>query len=183
MADIKVDIGERIKDLRQAAELTQEELAERAELSKGFISQVERGLTNLSIENLVAILSALDMTLPEFFSTPVQEKVVYNEEDVTEVDRDGQHPFRLLVPGAANRSMEPAMMTLAAGEVTEPERPYNGDEFGYLLEGRLKIHYGGVTYLLSANEWFFYSAKHKHFFENPGPGIAKLLWLTSPPNF
>lgn len=183
MAEIKVDIGERIKDLRQAAELTQEELAERAELSKGFISQVERGLTNLSIENLVAILSALDVSLPEFFATPVAEKIVYGEEDVTEVDRDGEFPFRLLVPGAANRSMEPAMLTLAAGEKTEPEKPYNGDEFGYLLQGRLKIHYGGATYLLNADEWFFYSAKHKHFFENPGPGEAKVLWITSPPNF
>lgn len=183
MADIKIDIGERIKDLRQAAELTQEELAERAELSKGFISQVERGLTNLSIENLVAILSALDVSLQEFFATPVKEKVVYGPEDVTPVDRDSEYPLELLVPGAANRSMEPAMLTLASGEKTEPDKPYNGDVFGYLLEGRMKVHYGGTTYLMNHGEWCFFSATHKHFFENPGPGLAKLLWMTSPPNF
>ncbi|MDK9701002.1 MAG: helix-turn-helix domain-containing protein [bacterium] len=183
MPEIKVDIGERIKDLRQAAELTQEELAERAELSKGFISQVERGLTNLSIENLVAILSALDVSLPEFFATPVQERVVYGQEDVTEVEREGVTLFELLVPGAANRSMEPAMLVLAPGEAVEAIKPYSGDEFGYLLEGRLKIHHGGAAYLLNAGEWFFYSAKHKHYFENPGHTNARLLWITSPPNF
>jgi len=181
--DIKLDIGERIKDLRQAAELTQEELAERAELSKGFISQVERGLTNLSIENLMAILSALDVSLAEFFATPVQEKLIYGKEDSTEVDREGVERLELLVPGAANRSMEPAMLQLTAGQSTEPEKPYSGEEFGYLLAGRLRVHYGGATYLLNAGEWFFFSAKHRHHFENPGPGAARLLWITCPPNF
>lgn len=183
MADLKEQIGERIKDLRQAAEMTQEELAERAELSKGFISQVERGLTNLSIENLDAILTALNVTLTEFFSTPVQEQVQYGEEDVTELEREGYDKFVLLVPGAANRSMEPALITLNVGQSTPAEKPFSGDEYGYVLQGRLIVHMGNLEYLVKTGESFFFSAKHKHYFHNPGPVETKFLWITSPPNF
>ncbi|MCX7835619.1 MAG: helix-turn-helix domain-containing protein [bacterium] len=183
MNNLKVQIGERIKDLRQAAELTQEELAERAGLSKGFISQVERGLSNLSIENLEAILAALNVTLTEFFSTPVQEKVQYGEEDATELEREGYDKFVLLVPGAANRSMEPALITLKPDEKTPPEKPFNGDEFGYVLQGKLLVHMGNLEYLVKAGESFFFSANHKHYFSNPGSVEVKFLWITCPPNF
>ena len=57
-------IGERIKNLRQLSNLTQEELAERANLTKGFISQIERDLTSISLDSLVPILDALDVRKP-----------------------------------------------------------------------------------------------------------------------
>jgi transcriptional regulator with XRE-family HTH domain len=49
-------IGERIRNLRQMSNLTQEELAERAGLTKGFISQIERDLTSISLDSLIKIL-------------------------------------------------------------------------------------------------------------------------------
>jgi transcriptional regulator with XRE-family HTH domain len=52
-------IGERIRNLRQLSNLTQEELAERANLTKGFISQIERDLTSISLDSLVQILEAM----------------------------------------------------------------------------------------------------------------------------
>ncbi|MFQ6079074.1 MAG: helix-turn-helix domain-containing protein, partial [Thermodesulfobacteriota bacterium] len=60
-------IGERIRNLRQLSSLTQEELAERAELTKGFISQVERDRTSISLDSLVQILDALDENISDFF--------------------------------------------------------------------------------------------------------------------
>ncbi len=61
-------IGEKIKRLRLENGLTQEELANRCELSKGFISQVERDMTSPSIASLVDILESLGTNLNEFFS-------------------------------------------------------------------------------------------------------------------
>jgi transcriptional regulator with XRE-family HTH domain len=60
-------IGERIKNLRKLSALTQEELAERAGLTKGFISQVERDRTSISLDSLVQILEALGENISEFF--------------------------------------------------------------------------------------------------------------------
>ena len=62
-----MNIGNKIKELRIAKNLTQEELADRAELSKGFISQVERDLTSPSIATLIDILQCLGTNLNDFF--------------------------------------------------------------------------------------------------------------------
>ena len=63
-----MDIGSKLKEIRTLKGLTQEELADRAELSKGFISQLERNLTSPSIATLTDILQCLGTTLGEFFN-------------------------------------------------------------------------------------------------------------------
>lgn len=69
-----MEIGAKIKRLRLQRGLTQEELADRCELSKGFISQVERDLTSPSIASLTDILECLGTDLPSFFPTPGKKK-------------------------------------------------------------------------------------------------------------
>ena len=71
-----MQIGEKIKRLRLENNLTQEELADRCELSKGFISQLERDMTSPSIASLVDILESLGTNLQAFFSETVDEKIV-----------------------------------------------------------------------------------------------------------
>lgn len=66
-------IGNKLKELRIQKGLTQEELADRAELSKGFISQLERDLTSPSIATLVDILQVLGTDLNKFFSEKTEE--------------------------------------------------------------------------------------------------------------
>ena len=74
-----MNIGEKIKALRVANGLTQEELANRCELTKGFISQVERDLTSPSIATLVDILESLGTNLKEFFNETEEEKIVFQK--------------------------------------------------------------------------------------------------------
>ena len=69
-------IGEKIKRLRIRNQLTQEELANRCELSKGFISQVERDLTSPSITTLLDILECLGTNIKDFFNETVDEKIL-----------------------------------------------------------------------------------------------------------
>ena len=68
----QMDIGERLKQHRLQLGLTQEELAERSELTKGFISQVERDLTSPSVASLEDILEALGTNLGDFFNEEKQ---------------------------------------------------------------------------------------------------------------
>lgn len=68
-----MSIGGKLKELRILKGLTQEELADRAELSKGFISQVERDLTSPSIATLMDILQCLGTTIGEFFNEAPEE--------------------------------------------------------------------------------------------------------------
>ena len=64
----KTDIGNKIRELRNLKGLTQEELADRCELSKGFISQLENDLTSPSIATLIDILQCLGTDLKHFFN-------------------------------------------------------------------------------------------------------------------
>ena len=60
-------LGERIRAYRQKAEFSQEKLAEKAELSAVFISQVERGRENISVDSLARIAKALDVPIHRLF--------------------------------------------------------------------------------------------------------------------
>ena len=70
-----MEIGDKIRRLRVAKQLTQEELANRCELSKGFISQLENDLTSPSIATLIDILDILGTNLTEFFSEDTNENI------------------------------------------------------------------------------------------------------------
>ena len=83
-----MEIGNKIKELRVLNGLTQEELADRAELSKGFISQLERDLTSPSIATLVDILQVLGTDLKEFFKDSEDKQVVFHDSDYFEKNDD-----------------------------------------------------------------------------------------------
>ena len=76
-----MEIGNKIKDLRVQKGLTQEELADRAELSKGFISQLERDLTSPSIATLIDLLQVLGTTPKDFFDDESENQIVFHKQD------------------------------------------------------------------------------------------------------
>lgn len=176
-------IGERIKMLRQAKSLTQEELAIRAGLTKGFISQVERNLTSLSVESLIGILDALDEKPSTFFSGALDEKIVFKLKDRVELEREHVQKFQILVPAAQNRMMDPALLELGVGEKTPEEEPHEGEEFGFVLSGSIEVFLGGKAYRLKKGECFYFKATKKHYMANRRNTKAFVLWISSPPNF
>ena len=79
-----MELGGKIRQLRNQKGLTQEELADRCELTKGYISQLENDLNSPSIATLADILSALGSNLSEFFREEAEEKVDFSKEKFTE---------------------------------------------------------------------------------------------------
>ena len=142
-----MDIGKKIKELRILTGLTQEELADRAELSKGFISQLERNLTSPSIATLIDILQCLGTDLKEFFSDdPKEEQIVFHAADYFEKeDEKLKNKVEWIIPNAQKNIMEPIRLTLSPGGSTYPDIPHEGEEFGYILSGSVVIHLGGRT--------------------------------------
>ncbi len=177
-------IGEKIKELRLQHNLTQEELADRAELSKGFISQIERDLTSPSIATLVDILQCLGTDLKGFFSDSEDTQVVFQKNDyfVKEDDELG-NVIEWIVPNAQKNEMEPMLLTLTAGGKTFLDNPHQGEEFGYVIEGTVVIHKGRESYRAREGESFYFAATKQHHIENVGSGEAKIIWVSSPPSF
>jgi len=177
------EIGGKIRNLRKAADLTQSELASRADLTDGFISQIERGLTSISIDSLKAILDALNVSLADFFSQGPQERIIFGVKDQVEIDEGGTGKLMLLVRGATNRGMEPAVLTLAPGQATSLRSPFQGDNFGFVLRGRVQLQYGSEIYKVKAGQSFYFTADREHRLINNGRGMVEVLWITSPPYF
>ena len=176
-------IGERIRSLREMSNLTQEELAERAGLTKGFISQIERDLTSISLDSLVQILKALDENISDFFREASVEKIVYREKDRVAIEKEKIDKFELLIPGSTNRRLEPILLTLRQGQATPKERPHDGEEFGYVLRGRISLRFGREVLKLKKGECFYFSAEKEHWLQNTSSRSAAVLWVTSPPYF
>ncbi len=177
-----MDLGGKIKQMRNQKGLTQEELADRCELTKGYISQLENNLNSPSIATLADILSALGSNLSEFFQEEKQEKVVFTKEEFFEKDSDGVL-WKWLIPNAQKNMMEPVLVELAEGISTSGDIPHEGEEFGYVLEGKIALMLGKKQFLCKKGEAFYYSAGIPHCIINKGKGKAKFLWISTPPNF
>ena len=179
-----MEIGNRLKELRIAKGLTQEELASRAELSKGFISQLERDLTSPSIATLVNILQCLGTDLKDFFQEEKDEQVVFHKNDYfKKVDSDLHTTIEWIIPNAQKNLMEPILLTLQPGGSTVLDLPHEGEEFGYVLQGCITIHLGKKTYCAKKGESFYFIPDSKHFIETDQSAGAKIIWISTPPNF
>lgn len=180
-----MQIGEKIKFLRQQNNLTQEELGDRCELSKGFISLLERDMTSPSIATLMDILEALGTNIVEFFDEGEQEeKVVFTEDDyAVKTDSELNNSICWLIPNAQKNRMEPIMVTIEAGGQTYPDNPHEGEEIGYVLEGSVTIHIGTKKYKAKKGDSFYISPDKPHYISNEGKRVAKIMWISSPPSF
>lgn len=178
-----IDIGEKIKRRRIRLGLTQEELAARTELSKGFISQLERNLNSPSIATLMDILEALGTDLSEFFAAKEEEKVIFTREDVFEKEDGAGYTVSWLVPNAQKNALEPILLRLQGGASTAVDDPHEGEEFGHVLSGTVVLRLGGRKYRVKRGESFSFKSAQPHYLQNPGKKEAQVLWISTPPSF
>lgn len=179
-----INIGSKIKDLRTQKGLTQEELGDRCELSKGFISQLERDLTSPSIATLVDILQCLGTDLKEFFQDSEDTQIAFRQNDYFEkIDEDLQNKIEWIIPNAQKNMMEPIRLTLNPGGSTYPDNPHEGEEFGYVLSGSITIILGKKKIRAKKGESFYFRPDTTHYITANSKTGASILWVSSPPSF
>lgn len=179
-----MNIGDKIKQLRVKNGLTQEELANRCELSKGFISQIERDLTSPSIATLMDILESLGTNLKDFFNEPVNEKVVFKKDDVfVKEDRELGYKIRWLVSNAQKNMMEPILLTISQNGSSEIDNPHEGEEFGYVVSGGVTVCIGTHKFKVKKGESFYFKSSSPHKILNAVKSDSVVLWVSSPPSF
>ena len=180
-----MEIGNQIRRIRLQRGLTQEELADRCELSKGFISLLERDLTSPSLDTLADILESLGTDLPSFFAKNGEEKIVFGEDDIF-VKEDAEQirgRIRWLVPSAQKNRMEPILVEMAPGGETIEDDPHEGEEFGYVLSSAVKIVVGDRVERVRKDESFYFLPTAPHKLVNAGKSVCRVLWVSTPPSF
>lgn len=179
-----MEIGQKIKFLRLQNGLTMEELADRCELSKGFISQLERDMTSPSIQTLKDILETLGTDLATFFNDVEEEKIVFGPDDYAVKDDCELHnQITWLIPNAQKNAMEPIMLTLEPNGETYPDNPHEGEEFGHVLEGTVTLVVGNKKHQVKHGETFLIKPDKPHYLINKGKRPAKVIWISTPPSF
>ena len=177
---------DRLRRLRMQRNLTQEEMADRCELSKGFISQVKRDLASPSIATLTDMLECLGSDLKTFFSAAEEdEKIVFEPADMFEkTDEESLRGSILwLVPSAQKNEMEPILLNIGPGGSSQEMPPHEGEEFGYVLSGSIILQIGDNNHRVKTGGSFCIHPTAPHCLSNTGKRAAKVLWVSTPPSF
>ena len=182
--EVALKIGEKLRQLRKGHGLTQEELANRAYLTKGFISQLERDHTSPSIATLKSILDVLGVDLGNFFREVPQQSVVARKKTrVLSSTSTDDCLIHFLLPKAMGRLMDPVLVTLNRGARTEEDSSHEGEEFGFVLQGTITLWLDDKAHRLLKGDCFYFKSSWKHWVENSGGHPARILWVVSPSTF
>lgn len=176
-----MQIGEKLKNLRIQKNLTQEELGERTDLSKGYISQLERDLSSPSMETFFDILAVLGVTPEQFFSQKkVNQKIVYQKEDMTYFS-DEEHGYHIqwLIPESNEKEMEPILLTLEKMGQYKQFTPSLAETFIYVLTGKITLEFGKNLYHAKAGESIYYEASQPHRLKNAHSGQSQVLLVAT----
>ena len=176
-----MNIGAKIKQLRSLCGLTQEELANRCELTKGYISQIENDLTSPTIATLNDILFALGTNMSDFFKLDHEEKVVFTKDDY--VVKTDDKVITWLVPNSQKNEMEPILLQLPSNTSTDVDMPHEGQEFGFVVDGEIILVIDKKEHVCKKGESFYFTTDKNHYIKNNKNKDAKVIWISSPPNF
>ncbi|MFD1031129.1 helix-turn-helix domain-containing protein [Metaplanococcus flavidus] len=171
-----MDIGSKIKSLRLKNGLTQEELGERTDLSKGFISQLERDMNSPSIETFFTLLEVLGTTPRDFFEDAETAKVIYSSKD-HRIFKDDDAGFEVdwLIPTSYKKEMEPIYLTLSANGQYKKFEPSRAETFIYVLEGKVRLVLGDEEYIAVAGDSIYFEASQHHQLYNAGPEKCEMI--------
>lgn len=172
-------IGNRLRTLRQEREMTLQELADVTDLSPSMLSLVERGRATPSIQSLIVLANALNVTMSDLVVTEQAD-----EERI--VVRASEQPFVKTAQNAIRRVMREDRsrgVSIAINEY-EPDTGsalkrggHTGFEYGFVLEGNLTVELENATYQLKAGDLISFESKRPHRFWNNGAKRARTLWI------
>ena len=178
-------VGQRIRSLRLARDLSLKEVAARSGLSIGLISQVERGISSPSLRVLGALSGALEVGIAYFFPDPVES----SREPDSPILRVHQRPAiafwrtgiakSVLTPDTPG-NMDLVMYTIIiepGGTTGDGPFTHDGEEAGVVLEGTLDLEIGDEAYVLREGDGFRFSSTIPHRFFNATKRVTKVMWV------
>ncbi|MED2215799.1 helix-turn-helix domain-containing protein [Bacillus thuringiensis] len=179
-----INVGQKIKAFRKAAGLTSKRLAELADITPSMLSQIEKGITNPSLQTLKLISAALNIALFNFFleDTNTEELVVRaNKRRKITFPESGNVSYELLSPNL-DGSMELALMNLLPQTASSIDPvAHIGEEIAFILEGHVKLYLNDEVLLLNTGDSVKIPSYAKHKWENNSSNkVIVIFGVTSP---
>ncbi len=179
--------GAEVRSLRKARGLSLTELAKKAALSVGYLSQIERNISTPSVKALGGIAHALDVTVAWFFSGgdfgPIEEKglVVRKANRRRIIFREGFVDY-LLSPNL-DGNLEFILTHFDPGASTGDLYTHRGEEGGMVMKGRLEITVGARSFILEEGDSFNFPSSEPHRYRNAHDGETIVMYGITPPTY
>jgi len=180
-----VDVGERLREIRQQRRATLRTVADRSGLSESFLSQVERGRSNASIASLRRIADALGVSVADLFEPdgPPRPRVLRKDERPSLAF--GVLGRKLLLTPQPLQHLEVFVGELDVGGSTGVEPYSHGDseELFVVLNGSVQLELAGELHELETGDSILYRSSVPHRITNVGDHLAEAMWVITPPSY
>ena len=178
-----INVANRLLLLRKAAGLSQRELARRAGVSNGTISQIEKGKSDPSIGLLKQVLDGLQLSITDFFAEANQPRkhIFFRQDEFVDVGAVGVQ-FLQMGPSPAGRSIQFLKEVYASGASTGHKALiHEGEEAGIILSGELEVTVGDQRRVLRSGDGYYFNSTTPHSFRNVGKIDCELVSACTPP--
>jgi transcriptional regulator with XRE-family HTH domain len=182
---MSIDVGARLRAIRQLYGLSQRELARRAGVTNGLISLVEMNRVSPSVSSLKKLLDGIPMSMAEFFTGDFNERapIFYEAGELVEIGNE-EVSLKLVAAQRPGRQMTLLHERYAPGAGTGEEMlEHRGEECGVVIRGRIEVTVGGNTRTLGPGEAYYFNSNLPHRFHNPGREPCEIVSCSTPPTF
>ena len=178
-------VGRRIRDLRRVNEFSLETVAARTDLSIGFISQIERGLSSPSLRVLATLADVLGVGIAALFGSTSNGNGAADSVVTRQLQRAELKLWRtgiskqLLSPAGTDNRLNLFLVHMEPGGSTGDELyTHDGEEAGLVLEGEMTLTVDAETWSLKTGDSFRFASRRPHRFSNPADDAkAIVLWV------
>ncbi|MGR5206887.1 cupin domain-containing protein [Vibrio alfacsensis] len=180
-----VEIGSRFRVLREQAGLSQRELAKRAGVTNGFISQIENNAVSPSVASLSKLLSKIPSSMAEFFAVDEHqpEQFFTRRNEQPEIGR-GLISYKQVGHYHQERHIGMLRETLSPGADTGQEMlTHEGQECGVVVDGQLELTVGETVAILNEGDSYYFDSTRPHRFRNTGNKVCVIVSANSPASF
>lgn len=186
---IEKSIGESIRRIRREKKIRLEDLAERTGITTGYLSKIERGLSNLPIATLGKIASALRVKMADIFEDQFSEEQLLitrpsERRTIRPLDRNLCYHYEPLASKMRDKLMAPFMVTLRTGCSEEKLFSHQGEEMMVLVKGQMILFYGTEQYTIDEiGTCIYFDASIPHRAEALGDEEAQFIAVISMRDF
>ncbi|HXP96159.1 MAG TPA: cupin domain-containing protein [Telmatospirillum sp.] len=189
---MEIDVGARLRAIREKSGLSQRQLAQRAGVTNGTISLIEQNRSSPSVASLRKVLGGIPITLAEFFSQdalPPAEQIFFHAGDLVELASDipaakkGAISF-LQVGDLRGRNLQVLKERYEPGADTGTGKnmlQHESEEGGVVIEGEVELTVGDQKQILKPGDAYLFDSRIPHRFRNIGDKPCMLISACTPP--
>lgn len=178
------EVGQKIRNLRNAKSITLDVMARRTGLTTGYLSKIERGLNNPPIATLSRIAAALGIKVSDIFEDfDVDTKLsIVGRDERRPITRDGKlfgYYYEALAYRKHNKLMEPFVITLIPNATDKNMFVHDGEEMMFVLKGTMEFVYGEERHIINEGGCVYFDSSVPHRGQCAGDSEAKVLVVIS----